>query len=168
MSSLPDWRVMPSLLIRGVNLCGLLGDSCPPCWLEESNLCCLVGRNTMMKEEDQIDPNQNRCGNLLRRIESTGRNDSSSWSRAHFAIWFEELCRCFLIGELPSLLIGRVQPLLSDRNTLIVLVLWSEEPRLCYSVICGVKLFLSDQVWSRGPCPQLSGWQMHHVEGRVR
>jgi len=38
MSLLPHWRVMPSLLNRRANHCGLVGDSCLRCWLGESNL----------------------------------------------------------------------------------------------------------------------------------
>jgi len=83
------------------------------------------------------------------KVDLTSLSDSTSYA---FASWLES--HPFFVDQksqslrpagrvLPSLLIGRVESLLSDLSTLIVFILCSEEPSLCCPMIWRVRLFLS-------------------------
>ena len=150
MSLFPDWKVMPSLLIRRVNLCGLVGDYCLTCWSEQSNLCYLVGRNTTIILSEGVSCEEsNLRGETIPRlkVELTSLSDSRSYV---LAFWLESCLVCWLEG---SSLCYLIEPLwlslFSNQRSQVFTVPWSAESSYFYLI----KGTLSFAIWlADAPC----------------
>jgi len=149
MSLFPDWKVMPSLLIRRVNLCGLVGDYCLTCWSEQSNLCYLVGRNTTIILSEGVSCEEsNLRGETIPRlkVELTSLSDSRSYV---LAFWLESCLPCWLEGSSFCYLMETLWlSLFSYQRSQVLVVLWSAESSYFY-LIKSDQGALSSAIWLR-------------------